>query len=315
MKVLITPRSFASTSKKPVEILHEQGYKLTFNHMERPFTKEEMLEIIPEMDGVIIGIDPCDEDIIKTARKLKVISKYGTGVDNVDLKVAAREGIVVTNTPEANVEAVADLAFGLLLALARRIPETDRETKAGNWKKIIGVSVWRKTLGIIGLGKIGRHVVKRARGFEMKILGYDIYYDEEYSRNYGVEYVGLEELLVKSDYISIHTPLNKATYNLIGNKELDIIKNTAYLVNTSRGGIVDEEALYVALRDNKLKGAALDAFLEEPLVDSPLKELDNIILTSHMGAYTEEAIENMGIIAAHNLIEVLKGNEPENRLN
>ncbi|MFW5985776.1 MAG: phosphoglycerate dehydrogenase [Halanaerobiales bacterium] len=314
MRVLVTPRSFASTSKKPREILEEKGYEIIYNNKGRPIKKKEMLEMVTEIDGIIIGIDPFDADIIGRAQKLKVISKYGVGVDNIDLSAAEKKGITVCNTPGANTDAVADLAFGLMLALARRIPEADRETKAGNWKKIVGNSVYGKTLGVIGLGKIGRSLVKRAQGFEMDILAHDICRDNPFARKHDIKYVDMDRLLKESDYISIHTPLNKETRNMIAAEELYKMKDSAFLINTSRGGIVDEEDLYQALSSENLKGAALDAFVCEPPDNSPLRNLDNVIMTSHNGSYTEEAIASMGIKAAQNLIDVLEGRKPENKL-
>lgn len=315
MKILITPRSFASFSDKPFKMLTEKGYKIKRNNTGRPYKKEEMLKFIKDVDGIIIGIDELSAEIIETANELKVISKYGIGLDSIDINVATNKKIIVTNTPTANVDAVADLAFGLILSLARRIPEADKKTKSGKWEKIIGKAVWRKTIGIIGLGKIGRQVVKRAQGFEMNILVFDIVEDKKFVQEYGIKYVNLEKLLQKSDYITIHIPLNDATRNMISYEELEKMKKDAFLINTSRGGIVDEEALYDALRNKQLRGAALDAYENEPLQETPLKELDNVIMTPHIGAYTEEAIDNMGIQAAQNLIDVLEGREPKNRVN
>jgi len=315
MKILITPRSFASFSDKPLKMLTERGYKVKRNNTGRPYKKEELLKLIRDVDGIIIGIDELSAEIIEEANTLKVISKYGIGLDNIDINMATNKKIIVTNTPTANVDAVADLAFGLILSLARRIPEADKKTKSGKWEKIIGKSVWEKTLGVIGLGKIGRQVVKRAKGFEMNILAFDIVKDKKIVQKYGIKYVNLEKLLQKSDYITIHIPLNDATRNMISYEELEKMKKDAFLINTSRGGIVDEEALYNALRNNKLRGAALDVYNNEPPRESPLKELDNVIMTPHIGAYTEEAIENMSIQAAQNLIDVLEGKEPQNRVN
>lgn len=315
MKILITPRSFASISDKPIKMLTEKGYEIQRNNTGRPYEKEEMLKLIRDVDGIIIGIDELSAEIIEEANKLKVISKYGIGVDNIDINMATNKKIIVTNTPTANVDAVADLAFGLILSLARRIPEADKKTKSGEWEKIIGKSVWEKTIGIIGLGKIGKQVVKRAQGFKMNILVYDLVKDEKFAQSYNIKYVNLEELLQKSDYITIHIPLNDATRGMINYEELEKIKESAFLINTSRGGIVDEEDLYNALRNNKLRGAALDVYNNEPPRKSPLKELDNVIMTPHIGAYTEEAIENMSIQAAQNLIDVLEGREPQNRVN
>jgi len=315
MKILITPRSFASSSDKAIKMLTARGYEIQRNNTDRPYKKEEILNLIKDIDGIIIGIDELSAEIIEKANKLKVISKYGTGLDNIDIHMATNKKIIVTNTPTANVDAVADLAFGLILSLARRIPEADQKTKNGKWEKIIGKSVWEKTLGVIGLGKIGRQVVKRARGFQMNILGFDLVKDKKFAQRYGIKYVNLEKLLQKSDYITIHIPLNDATRGMISYKELEKIKREAFLINTSRGGIVDEQALYKALRNNQLKGAALDVYHSEPPVESPLKELDNVIMTPHIGAYTEEAIENMGMQAAQNLIDVLEGRKPKNRVN
>ena len=317
MKILVTPRSFASASNKPMKMLTEKGYEVQLNDIGRPYKKEEMLNLISDIDGIIIGIDELSAEIIEEANELKVISKYGIGLDNIDINMATEKKITVTNTPAANVDAVADLTFGFILSLARRIPEADRKTKSGKWEKIIGKSVWKKTIGIIGLGKIGKQVVKRAQGFEMNILVFrrNIFKDKKFAQKYGIKYVNLEKLLQKSDYITIHVPLNDATRNMISYEELGKIKKDAFLINTSRGGIVDEEALYDALRNNKLRGAALDVYNNEPPGKSPLMELDNVIMTPHIGAYTEEAIENMGIQAAQNLIDVLEGREPQNRVN
>lgn len=315
MKILITPRSFASVSDKPMKMLTEKGYEIQLNDIGRPYKKEEMLKLIRDVDGIIIGIDELSAEIIEKANALKVISKYGIGLDNIDINMATNNKIIVTNTPTANLDAVADLAFGLILSLARRIPEADKKTKSGAWEKIIGKSVWEKTLGIIGLGKIGRQVVKRAQGFKMNILVFDLIKDKKFAQKCGIKYVNLEELLQKSDYITIHIPLNDATRDMISYEELEKIKEGAFLINTSRGGIVDEGALYNALRNNKLRGAALDVYNNEPPRESTLKELDNVIMTPHIGAYTEEAIENMSIQAAQNLIDVLEGREPQNRVN
>jgi len=315
MKILVTPRSFVSASDKPMKLLTEKGYEIQSNDTGRPYKKEEMLNLVSDIDGIIIGIDELSAEIIEKANKLKVISKYGTGLDNIDINMATKKKITVTNTPAANVDAVADLTFGFILSLARRIPEADRKTKNGEWEKIIGKSVWEKTLGIIGLGKIGRQIVRRAQGFKMNILVYDIVKDEKFAQNYDIKYVNLKEILHKSDYITIHIPLNDATRHMIDHKELELVKEDAFLINTSRGGIINEEALYNALKDKKLRGAALDVYVNEPPGKSLLMELDNIIMTPHIGAYTEEAIENMGIQAAQNLIDVLEGREPQNRVN
>ena len=314
MNIVVTPRSFSSTSNKPKDILESKSDNIDYNNTGKPYSQDEMIEKISDCDGIIVGIDPLNEKILEHANNLKVISKYGVGTDNIDIKYCKNKDIVVTNTPNANNKAVADLAFGLILNLARRINEADRKTRAGEWGKIIGDAVNNKTLGIVGLGKIGKEVAKRASGFDMKILVYDVVKDNEFKEKYNVEYVSLDNLLINSDFVSIHTPLNEKTRDLITINELNKMKRSAYLVNTSRGGIINEEDLYKALKDYIIKGAALDAFVKEPPKNSPLKKLDNIIMTSHMGAYTIEAIEKMGVHAVNNLVDVLEGRTPENKL-
>ncbi len=314
MKIMVTPRSFSSTSDKPKNLLEKKYSNIDYNDTGKPYSKEVMKEKIKNIDGIIIGIDPLDEEVLKEAKDLKIISKYGVGTDNIDLDYASKNNIVVTNTPNANNNAVADLAFGLMITLARRIIEADHRTKNDEWGKIIGSAVNNKVLGVIGLGKIGKEVVKRAQGFNMEVMVFDIEEDEQFKEKYGVEYMSKEDLLKKADFISIHTPLTPQTKDLITKRELKMMKETSFLVNTSRGGIVNEEDLYYSLKENLIKGAALDAFVNEPPEDSPLKELDNIIMTSHMGAYTVEAIEKMGVDAVKNLIAGLEGDKPENIL-
>jgi len=307
MKVLVTPRSFSSTSEKPKKILEDKKYELIYNDKGRPYSKKEMIDLVKDIDGIIVGIDYLGKEVIEEANRLKVISKYGVGTDNIDIEEAAKKNIIVTNTPTANNQAVADLAFCHIMSLARKITKANNSTKSGEWERFIGNSVYKKNLGIIGLGKIGKALVKRAKGFDMNILAYDVYPDQKYAKDNDIKYVKLPELYKKSDFISVHVPLNSQTKNLIGKKEFEIMKDSAFLINTSRGGIVNEDDLYEALKNNKIKGAAMDAFINEPPKNSPLKELENIIMTSHNGAYTEEAIEKMGVQAAENLINVLEG--------
>ena len=271
--------------------------------------------VLKDVDGIIIGIDEFDSDVIDRAENLKVISKYGTGLDNIDVDYASKNEIPITKTPTANIDAVADLTFGLIINLARRISEADRKMRNDKWQKIIGNSVWKKKLGVIGLGKIGKQVVKRAKGFNMKTQVYDVNKDEEFAEKYGIDYVSLNKLFQDSDYITIHTPLTEKTRDLISGEELKLMKDTSFIVNTSRGGIINEKALYKALKNNQIAGAALDAFVNEPPKDNKFKEFDNVILTPHIGGYTDEAIEKMGVQAARNLIAILEGREPGFRVN
>ncbi|MCI1944986.1 phosphoglycerate dehydrogenase [Clostridium luticellarii] len=305
-KILITPRSFGKHSKKPFELLEKQGYELIVNPYGRILTEQEMIEEIKGVDGVIVGVDPLNEKVLKNAKKLKVISKYGVGTDNIDLKYSERNNIAVTVTKGANSESVADYAFTLMLAAARKLVPIDRECRKLNWNKITSIGMSEKTLGLLGLGNIGKQVVKRARGFGMKVLAYDVYKDESFAFENNVEYMTVEEILKKSDFISLHLPLTDETKYIIGEKELNMMKENSVIVNTARGGLIDENALYNALRNKKIWGAGVDVFEKEPPENKKLLELDNIVLGSHCAASTVEAIDNMGTMAAKNIIDYVK---------
>ncbi|MDK2798725.1 MAG: hypothetical protein PWQ70_344 [Clostridiales bacterium] len=305
-KVLVTPRSFGKSNPRPIEMLKEQGYEVVLNPYGNIMTEEEMINEIQDVDGIIIGVDPLNSNVLRHAKKLKAISKYGVGVDNIDIEYAKKEGIPVTRAVGANANAVADYAVALMLGVARRIVYIDQECRQLNWSKITTIEMWNKTLGLVGLGSIGKGVAKRISGFNMKVLAYDLYQDEEYAKANNIEYVSLEKLLKESDFISLHLPLTKDTKNLISYKEFEMMKDKAVIVNTARGGIIDEEALLWALKENKIWGAGIDVFEEEPPKNQELLKLDNIIIGSHCAASTYEAIDNMGMMAAQNLIQCLE---------
>ncbi len=310
-KVLITPRSFETVKDKCLILLEKENFEVVMNPYGRVLTEEELAGLIGEMDGIIVGIDPVTSEVLEKAKRLKVISKYGVGVDNIDLEKAKEKGILVTNTPGANSNAVAELTLGLIFAVLRKINLSDRKTREGSWERFIGYELSGKTLGVIGTGNIGRRLIKLLKGFDLKILCYDKYPDLKWESEEGVVYVSLEELLKNSDVISIHMPLTKETYHFISEKELSLVKSEAVIINTSRGGIIDEMALYNAIKEGKLLGAGLDVFEKEPPIDSPLLNLDNVVITSHIGAHTQEATENMAKMAVENLISALKGERPK----
>jgi len=310
-KVLVTPRSLAEAFSEPLKTLEDSGHEVIRNPHGRPFTEQELRDLIRDVDGIIVGLDSISRDVIAAAEKLKVISKYGVGVDNIDLQAARARGIVVTYTPGGNSEAVADLTIGLMLAAARRIPSADRAVRSGDWRKVVGLAVWKKTIGIVGVGRIGRGVVRRASGFNMRILCCDKVIDNDFAARYGAEYVPLDLLLRESDFVTLHVPLTDETRGLIGERELSQMKRTAILINTARGEVVDEDALYQALAEGRIAGAALDVFRNEPPTGSRLLGLDNVILTPHIGAHTDEAILEMGRNAVKNLMAVLNGELPE----
>jgi len=273
-----------------------------------------LIELLDGVQGAIIGVVPMTEYVLKNSPSLKVVSMHGVGVDHIDLQAAANAGVVIANCLGSNDKAVADLALGLMISIAREIPKIDLEMHQGLWGRHKGSELWNKTLGLIGLGYIGRGVAKRALGFDMKVLVHDPYITQEDCQAVGANLVPLETVIAESDFLSLHAPLNNETKLLIGSQQLDAMKESAYLINTARGDLVDEAALYKALTQGKIAGAAMDVYTNEPPDDSPLLELDNIVVTAHIVSHTLEAIERMGVMAAENVLMTLAGGEPHYRV-
>jgi D-3-phosphoglycerate dehydrogenase len=309
-KVLIATRSFGSTSQMPWDVLAEAGYELVRADMSQKMTEDRLIELLADVDGAIVGVVPLTSRVLENAPKLKIVSAHGVGVDYIDLQAAARRGVMVANCPGANDQAVADLAIGLMVAIARRIPAVDGQVRQGQWGRHSGSELWNKTLGLIGLGRIGRGVAKRALGFDMKVLAYDPYVSQEQIQPLEVTLTSLDQVIAAADFLSVHAALTDETRNMIGADQLRAMKPGAYLINTSRGGLVDEAALYQALTEGQIAGAALDTFVDEPPLGSPLLQLDNVVLTPHVGAHTREAIERVGILAARNVVQALQTGEP-----
>ena len=313
-KALITCPPFSKFSNA-AELLVQVGCEIVKSPYPHPVKENQLVRIIGEMDAAVVGMDEVTAKVIKAANKLKVIARYGVGIDTVDVETATKQGVIVTNVVGANENAVADLVFGLILCLARKICRADASVKQGKWESIVGIEIWQKTLGVIGTGKIGRRVIKRAQGFDMNVLAYDISPDPGLVEKFGVQYVSLEDLLRNSDFISIHVPLTPETIGLIGEKQINLMKKSAYLVNTSRGKIVDEKALFIALKEKKIAGTALDVFSQEPPEYTNLFTLDNVLTTPHMAAHTEEALRKMDLICVENVVRVLNGKEPVSAVN
>jgi len=289
---------------------------------EVPPGRQVLLEHVRDVEGLLCLLtDKVDAELMNKAPKLRVVSNYAVGYDNVDVVEATRRGIIVTNTPDVLTETAADLAFALMMAAARRIVEGDKLVRAGNWKTwgpliLLGQDIHGATLGIIGFGRIGRAVARRAQGFGMKSLYYDLRRADEVEKELGVEYAEFERLLTESDFVTVHTNLTTETHNLIGAKELARMKKTAVLVNTARGPIVDNIALFEALRDRKIAFAALDVTEPEPIPSNhPLLSLSNVIITPHIASATVATRTKMGLMAADNLISSLKGQIPPNPVN
>ncbi|MFC1861967.1 phosphoglycerate dehydrogenase [Chloroflexota bacterium] len=305
-KVLSTSPTFGYYASEPVEYLKNHGCKLEVVPQEGKMSEEKLIEHVKECDAMIVGVENITAPVIQASEKLKIIAKQGEGVDNIDITAASSRGIVVVSAPGANSDAVADLTIGLFLSLARNIPFADCSVKEGGWPRIVGVQLNGKVLGIIGLGQIGKKVAKRALGFDMKVIAHDVLKDEAFAQKWVITYLSLDELLTESDFLSIHIPLSSSTRRLLGEKELRLMKKEAFLLNISRGDIVDEEALYRVLKEGKIRAAALDVFSNEPPRESPLLKLDNVILTPHMGGYTLEALREIGMICARGIVDVLE---------
>lgn len=309
MKILVTPTSFLKPENTAAkENLEQFASEVVYNDLGRPLQPEEILERLDGVDGYIAGLDYITEEVVEKAPdSLKVISRYGAGVDRVDLSACQKRGIAVTNTPGTNSVAVCELAFSLMLCAARNIVRLHESVEQGQWVRSQGIELKGKTLGIIGMGAIGKNLAKRARAFEMKVVAYDPFFDAEFAKQNQVERKELEELFPAADFISIHVPLTEQTRHMINRESIKKCKDGAVIINTARGGMIDEEAAAEAIKSGKLGGLGLDAFEEEPLLDSPLKGLDRVIFTPHTGAHTAEAVSGMGTMAVENLIAVLSG--------
>lgn len=307
--------------EKGLEILREAADVKVWQD-ELPPPREVLLKEVEDVDGLVsLLTDKIDAELFDRAKKLKIVSNYAVGFDNIDLDEATKRGIMATNTPGVLTETTADLAFALLMATARRIVEADKFARAGRWKTwgpmlMLGQDVYGAKLGLIGLGRIGYAVAKRAKGFDMDVMYYDMFRNEKAEQELGLKFVELEQLLKESDFVSIHVPLTPETKHLINEKTLGLMKKTAILVNTARGPVVDEKALYEALVSNKIAGAGLDVMdPEPPSMDNPLLKLDNVIILPHIASASVATRTKMAVMAAENCVAGLKGEVPPNLLN
>ncbi len=291
---------------------------------EMPPPKSILVEKVKEVDGVICLLtEKFDEEVINAASpKLRGICQIAVGFDNINVKAATAKGICVTNTPGVLTETTADYAFTLMVATARRIAEADKYVKSGQWKvpwglmMLLGQDIWGKTLGIVGIGRIGSAVAKRAKGFNMRIIYYDVFRNEQVEKELGIEYVPLEKLLKESDFVTVHVPLTPETHHLINEERLRTMKKTACLVNTSRGPVVDEKALYKALKEGWIWAAGLDVWEKEPVdTNNPLLKLDNVTAAPHIASGSIATRTRMAVMAAENMVAILDGRVPPNLVN
>lgn len=314
-RLLVTPTSYGKNDPRLKTELEAQVGEVIYNPTGKPLTSQEVARLLPGMDGYIAGLDAIDASAIRAADRLKVIARYGVGFDNVDLDAAREKGIVVTNTPGANSVSVAELALGLMLALARQIPPAVDAVHQGKWPRYSGISLEGKTVGILGLGAIGKQLAQRLSGFDCRILAFDTVPDVAFAGEHRVNLTTLDALVKEADFLSLHLPLLPETRGMVNDAFLGKMKNGSFLINTSRGEVVDEDALLRALQSGHLKGAGLDAFaVEPPDPGNPLLALPQVIATPHLGAQTDGATSNMGWLAMRDCLAVLKNEQPVYRV-
>ena len=304
MKVLVSTSTFGEFDETPLRKLKQNGFEVVVNPYGRKLQPQDSIELMRDIDGIIAGTEPLNSDILKRANRLKVISRLGVGLDNVDLTAAKELGIQVASTPAAPTEAVAELTLGLMIVLARRVVEADHAIRNGSWKPLMGVLLAGKTLGIVGLGRIGKRVAELVQPLSMSILAYEPFADGSFVTKYQIGLVSLSELFSQADIVSLHIPLLPETRGLVSRELFALMKPTALLINTCRGEVVDEAALLQAVESNRLAGAALDVYNEEPY-RGPMKQNSRIILSAHMGSYAKEARIQMEHEAVENLIRLL----------
>jgi len=305
--------------EKGINLLKEKGWEVSIGP-EGKISQEELLKGVKGVEAILsVLTEKIDGQVMETAgQQLKIVANYAVGYNNIDLAEAKKREIMVTNTPGVLTEAVAEHTIALLFAIAERIVEADRYTRAGKFKVwgpklLLGADIKGRTLGIVGLGRIGSSVAQRMQdGFEVKIIYFDVKRNEELEKKYNIEYRELDDLLKEADFVSLHTALTKETKHLINAERLKMIKPTAYLINTARGPIIDEKALLEVLKNKEIAGAALDVYENEPELTPGLTELENVVLTPHIASATKETRDKMSEMAAQNIIAALEGQTPPN---
>ena len=304
-KILISPSSFGKCGNEPIKLLKEHNYEIILNPYSRKLQPNEIIELGKDCIGIIAGVEPLNEEVLESLPKLKCISRCGSGIDNIDLKKAEMLGISIKNTPYGPTRAVAELTIGLIFDVLRQISSRDRGIRNNKWNKEMGYLLKDKKIGVLGLGRIGKTVAELLLKLDSKVYVNDIKPDFEWIKKYNIMLLTFDELIEKCDILCVHVSLPPNNNYLIGYNEIKKMKKNSFLVNISRGGVVDENALYDSLKNNHLAGAAVDVFEKEPY-NGPLKELDNVVLTPHVGSYASEARLEMEIEAVKNLLEVLK---------
>lgn len=301
-KVVITSEFFGKFSDEAERILKEAGLEVVPNPYNKDLNEEEVISIIKEADAIICDLEPITKKAMDVAPNLKIIARRGVGVDSVDVGYANEKGIEVARTLGVVEKPVAELAMAYILQINRKISKLDAEMKQGSWNKILGSSLEGKVLGIVGMGNIAKELVRKAKAFDMKIIYSDVFRNQDAEKELGVEYVSFEELLAKSDVISIHVPLLDSTVDMFNYETMKLMKRKPILINTARGPVVNENDLCKALEEGLVSFAAIDVFDVEPKTDSKLRHCDNAILTPHVATFTKEVFINMDILAAKNVV-------------
>lgn len=313
--MLVTPTSFGSQDpglKKQIEAAVKE---VVYNSTGRPFSSQDLVKMLPDVDGYIAGLDEIDRAALEAASQLKVVARYGVGVDAVDLEAACELGIVVTNTPGANSGSVAELALGLMLILARNITTAVIMTRQGEWPRLPGRSLEGKTVGILGFGAVGQQLARRLAGFGCTVLAYDPCANRDAAEQLRVELREQDEVIAQADFLSLHLPALPETCGLVNKAFIAKMKRGAYLINTARGEIVNEDALLAGLESGQIAGAALDTFLQQPpAITHPLLQHERVIATPHMGAHSDGATNAMGWASLYDCLAVLRGEEPQHRV-
>lgn len=304
-----------------IKLLKEKGFYVEVSPYDRPLTREELLEGIKDKDAVITQlVDKVDKEFFEAGKNIKIVANYAVGYDNIDLEEATKRGVYITNTPGVLTNATAELAWTLLFATARRVIPADKFMRTGQFKGwgpmlFLGKEISGRTLGVIGMGRIGYAFAKMSKGFNMKVLYYDLVRNENAEKEIPAHFVDLDTLLKESDFISIHVPLTPETRHLISERELKLMKKSAILINTARGPIVDEKALVKALKERWIWGAGLDVYEREPEFEKELAELENVVMLPHIGSATEEARTGMSVLCAENIIDYFEGRIPRTLVN
>lgn len=308
MKVLITSNSFGSYSKEPQKLLENNGFEIVRNPYGRVMNEDEFSKTVEDADAIILSTDKLTRKVIDNARKLKIVARYGTGLDNVDTDYLKKKNIILTTAAGCNSSAVADYTIGLMIDVSRSISLLNSFSKKGQWKKKTGTDLWKSKVGIIGLGAVGKGVAQRLKGFECEIYGYDKYFDEKFCEVNKIKKASLETIYRECDFITLHIPALPQNNHLISKRELEMMKPNVVLINTARASLINDDDLFEALKRGIIFGAALDVHPNEPVIDSRFAELDNVVLTSHCAAVSIKAVNQMSLKVAKDIVDfVIKG--------